>query len=69
MNPACRFRAVLIFCRRFPKNRDDSELRLVVQGELRILDGIAAQHHRSWQTRVTLHKTDLPVLAWRALWM
>ncbi len=23
MNPACRFRVVLEFCRRFPKNRDD----------------------------------------------
>jgi len=45
------------------------ELRLVVQGGLRILDAIAAQHHRSWRTRVTLHKTDLPRLAWRALWM
>jgi squalene synthase HpnC len=45
------------------------ELRLVVQGGLRILDGITAQHHRSWQTRVTLHKSDLPRLAWRALWM
>lgn len=45
------------------------ELRLVVQGGLRILDAIAAQHHRSWRTRVTLHKADLPRLAWRALWM
>jgi len=45
------------------------ELRLVVQGGLRILDAVAAQQHRSWQTRVTLHKTDLPRLAWRALWM
>jgi squalene synthase HpnC len=45
------------------------ELRLVVQGGLRILDRIAALQHRSWQTRVKLHKTDLPVLAWRALWM
>lgn len=45
------------------------ELRLVVQGGLRILDRIAAQQHRSWQTRVTVHKTDVPRLAWRALWM
>ena len=45
------------------------ELRLVVQGGLRILDRIAGQSHRSWQQRVTLHKGDLPVLAWRALWM
>lgn len=45
------------------------ELRLVVQGGLRILDLIAAQQHRSWRTRVTLRRTDLPRLAWRALWM
>jgi phytoene/squalene synthetase len=45
------------------------ELRLVVQGGLRILDRMAGQSHRSWQQRVTLHKGDLPVLAWRALWM
>lgn len=45
------------------------ELRLVVQGGLRILDAIAAQQHRSWQARVTLGKADLPRLAWRALWM
>ncbi|MGE0348712.1 MAG: squalene synthase HpnC [Hydrogenophaga sp.] len=45
------------------------ELRLVVQGGLRILEGIAAQQHRSWLARVTLHKRDLPRLAWRALWM
>ncbi|MDO9438060.1 squalene synthase HpnC [Hydrogenophaga sp.] len=45
------------------------ELRLVVQGGLRILDRIAAQGHRSWQTRVKLHKSDAPLLAWRALWM
>ena len=45
------------------------ELRLVVQGGLRILDGIAALQYRSWQHRHTLHKTDLPRLAWRALWM
>lgn len=45
------------------------ELRLVVQGGLRILDAIASQQHRSWQARVTLGKADLPRLAWRALWM
>ncbi len=45
------------------------ELRLVVQGGLRILDRIAAQQHRSWQTRVKLKKGDLPLMAWRALWM
>jgi squalene synthase HpnC len=45
------------------------ELRLVVQGGLRILDRITALQHRSWQTRVTLNRGDWPVLGWRALWM
>ena len=45
------------------------ELRLVVQGGLRILDGIAAQQHRSWLARVALSKGDLPRLVWRSLWM
>ena len=45
------------------------ELRLVVQGGLRILDAIAATEHRSWQTRPKLGKTDVPRLLWRALWM
>ena len=42
------------------------ELRLVVQGGLRILDKIGAIHHRSWQTRPTLGKADVPLLLWRA---
>lgn len=42
------------------------ELRLVVQGGLRILDKIDAIHHRSWQTRPTLGKADVPLLLWRA---
>ncbi len=45
------------------------ELRLVVQGGLAVLDGIAALEHRSWQTRVKLQRADLPRLAWRSLWM
>jgi squalene synthase HpnC len=45
------------------------ELRLVVQGGLRILDGIAAIDHRSWLTRPRLQRADLPRLIWRALWM
>lgn len=45
------------------------ELRLVVQGGLAVLDGIAAREHRSWQTRVKLDRADVPRLAWRALWM
>ena len=54
--------------RRVP-GRAGWELRLVVQGGLRILDRIAAQQHRSWQTRVTVRKADLPLLVWRTLWM
>jgi hydroxysqualene synthase len=42
------------------------ELRLVVQGGLRILDKIGAIHHQSWQTRPTLGKADVPLLLWRA---
>jgi hydroxysqualene synthase len=54
--------------RRVP-GRAGWELRLVVQGGLRILDAIAEIDHRSWQTRVTLRRNDLRRLAWRALWM
>jgi hydroxysqualene synthase len=54
--------------RRVP-GRAGWELRLVVQGGLRILDAIAAAEHRSWQTRPKLSKTDVPRLLWRALWM
>lgn len=45
------------------------ELRLVVQGGLRVLDRIAGIGHRSWSQRVTVDKADLPLLLWRALWM
>ncbi|HEX5737790.1 MAG TPA: squalene synthase HpnC [Hydrogenophaga sp.] len=45
------------------------ELRLVVQGGLRILDGIAAIDHRSWLIRPRLQRADLPRLFWRSLWM
>jgi hydroxysqualene synthase len=41
------------------------ELRLVVQGGLRILEKMAAIHHRSWLERPTLGKADLPHLLWR----
>lgn len=43
------------------------ELRLVVQGGLRILDKIAATGHRSWLQRPTLGRADVPLLLWRAL--
>jgi len=45
------------------------ELRAVVQGGLRVLDHIAAIDHRSWATRVTVGRRDLPLVAWRCLWM
>jgi squalene synthase HpnC len=52
--------------RRIP-GRAGWELRLVVQGGLRILDKIAAIDHRSWLQRPTVGKADLPVMLWRAL--
>ena len=45
------------------------ELRLVVQGGLRILDKIEAAGFRSWEHRPTVNKLDAPILLWRALWM
>lgn len=52
--------------RRIP-GRAGWELRLVVQGGLRILDKIAAMGHRSWLLRPTVGKADAPLLLWRAL--
>jgi squalene synthase HpnC len=54
--------------RRVP-GRAGWELRLVAQGGLQILNKIAAQGHRSWLKRPKLRATDLPAMAWRALWM
>lgn len=45
------------------------ELRLVVQGGLRILDKIEAQGCDSFSRRPTIGKADAPLLAWRALGM
>ncbi|QCB45082.1 squalene synthase HpnC [Hydrogenophaga sp. PAMC20947] len=45
------------------------ELRLVVQGGLRILDKVSRQRHRSWEKRVKVGKLDVPILLWRSLWM
>jgi hydroxysqualene synthase len=45
------------------------ELRLVVQGGLRILDKIEACGYKTWEHRPTVGKFDAPVLLWRALWM
>jgi squalene synthase HpnC len=54
--------------RRVP-GRAGWELRLVVQGGLRILDKIASQDHRSWSERSKLRWPDLLVMGWRAPWM
>ncbi len=45
------------------------ELRLIVQGGLRILDKVQAQQGHNLHTRLTLHKTDVARMLWRALWM
>lgn len=54
--------------RRVP-GRAGWELRLVVQGGLRILDRIDAIDHATLRTRPTLGPVDIVVMAWRALWM
>ena len=45
------------------------ELRLVVQGGLRILERISRMDHAALGKRPTLTAADVPVLAWRALRM
>jgi squalene synthase HpnC len=45
------------------------ELRLVVQGGLRILDKIEALRFATLQQRPTLRAWDFVVMGWRALWM
>jgi hypothetical protein len=45
------------------------ELRLVVQGGLRILDKIAALDHAMLIHRPKLGKADAFVVFWRSLWM
>ena len=45
------------------------ELRLVVQGALRILDKIEALNFATWRTRPKLTAWDVPVMVWRALSM
>lgn len=44
------------------------ELRLVVQGGLRIVEKMAALNHASWRKRPRVDKRDLPLLLWRACW-
>jgi hydroxysqualene synthase len=45
------------------------ELRLVVQGGLRIADKIGMLNYATLQARPVLGKGDIAVMAWRALWM
>jgi squalene synthase HpnC len=45
------------------------ELRLVVQGGLRILDKIEALQFATWRCRPKLTLWDAPIILWRALWM
>ncbi len=45
------------------------ELRLVVQGGLRILEKVAALDFTTIHTRPKLHALDVPVMVWRALRM
>ncbi len=45
------------------------ELRLVVQGGLRILETIAAMDYATLSRRPALGTRDLPLLLWRSLWM
>ena len=45
------------------------ELRLVVQGGLRILDRMAALNYATLIQRPTLRQWDYAVMVWRALWM
>ena len=45
------------------------ELRLVVQGGLRILEKIEQLGFATLHTRPTLRWHDIPLLLWRALWM
>ena len=51
------------------RGRAGLELRLVVQGGLRILDKIAALDHATLLTRPKLGAADVPPLLWRALRM
>lgn len=51
------------------KGRIGWELRLVVQGGLRILDKVEAQNGASLVARRTLNPLDWVLMLWRAVWM
>lgn len=42
------------------------ELRLVIQGGLRIVEKMQAMNHATWRQRPTVGRRDIPVLLWRA---
>jgi squalene synthase HpnC len=45
------------------------ELRLVVQGGLRVLEKIRGMGYQTFQRRPMLNAIDVPTLLWRAMWM
>ena len=51
------------------KGRIGWELRMVVQGGLRILDKVEAQNGGSLTHRTTIKPWDAPLMLWRAAWM
>jgi squalene synthase HpnC len=55
-------------CKHLP-SRAGWELRLVVQGGLRILDKIEQLEFATWRSRPKLTAWDFPLMLWRALWM
>jgi hydroxysqualene synthase len=55
-------------CKALP-GRIGWELRLVVQGGLRIAEKIRRLDYRSLQKRPTLTRADMALMLWRALWM
>ena len=55
-------------CHRLP-GRAGWELRLVVQGGLRILDKIEQLQFATWRTRPRLTTWDVPLMLWRGLRM
>ena len=67
-----RTRAMMLagspLCKKIP-GRLGFELRLVVQGGLRILEKIEAVEMDVFKRRPTIKSVDAPRLFWRALWM
>lgn len=65
-------RALMLFGSRLVRQvpgRAGWELRLVIQGGLRILDRMVASNYATLKERPTLRKWDYAVMVWRALWM